>query len=270
MIWDANAPYQEAGVLSVSFAKGFQFVSGIHCGANNRRLVGVRVAALLIFGAALVGRATGQSTAQGPIQFEPAIQRFSALDEMKPPKSCSILFVGSSSFRLWTNLAEDMAPYAVINRGFGGSTIADINYYFSRVVAKYRPRAIMLYAGENDLAFGSSPRHVLADLQHFMDLKVKALGDAPVYFISIKPSKTRADEAEQQVEVNGDVQRMSMERNDLHYLDVRTAMISAGRDQDIFGSDGLHMTHAGYAIWSQALRPVVAREYSRQRNCDGA
>lgn len=101
-----------------------------------------------------------------------------------------------------------------------------------------------------------------------MDLKVRSLGNSPVYFISIKPSLERANDYRRQIEVNDGVRRMTIERHDLVYVDIRTAMISKGRIKNIFGSDGLHMTHAGYAIWSGVLRPIVAREYSHPSRCD--
>jgi hypothetical protein len=65
----------------------------------------------------------------------------------------------------WRTLADDMKPLDVINRGFGGSQIAQVNHYVARIVINYRPRAVVLYAGENDLSWpwSKSPETVFGD-----------------------------------------------------------------------------------------------------------
>lgn len=191
--------------------------------------------------------------------FQSEIDGFAAADRASQPEPCGVLFVGSSSIRLWESLATDMAPYRVINRGFGGSTIADVNLHFDRLVAPYRPRAIFLYAGENDIADGRSPQKTVAEFRTFLGKKTRSLGTTPVYFISLKPSKARLDQLERQREVNAAVQRLAAERADLDYVDVASAMLAKGKPRDIFQSDALHMTEAGYRIWTRILRPQVVK-----------
>lgn len=199
-----------------------------------------------------------------PPPFQSEIEAFAAADRANPPPPCGMLFVGSSSIRMWESLAKDMAPHRVINRGFGGSTIADVNLHFDRVVAPYRPRAIFFYAGENDVDFGRSPEQTVAEFRTFMSKKTRALGSTPVYFISLKPSKARFTQLAKQWQVNAAVRQLAAARADLDFVDVASAMMDTGKPRDIFQSDALHMTDAGYRIWKRILRPKVAQAAKRR------
>jgi lysophospholipase L1-like esterase len=207
---------------------------------------------------------------KGPERFAPEIAAFAKADQAGMPAPCGFLFVGSSSIRFWKSLATDMAPLPVINRGFGGSTIADVDFYFDKVVAPYRPRAIVFYAGENDLTAGATPEQVAQDFARFMDLKTKAFGATEVYFISAKPSKLRFAELAAQADLNRRVQALAKARHDLAYIDVVPAMLENGAPKDIYVADGLHMTPAGYAIWTAIVKPVLEREAKKPASCKAA
>jgi lysophospholipase L1-like esterase len=204
------------------------------------------------------------SAAAAPLAPLPASARvagdvnaFAAQDVATPPPPCPLLFEGSSSIRRWTTLAADMKPYAVLNRGFGGSQISDVNAYFDRVVAPYRPRAIVFYAGDNDIHAGKTPDDVVADFKAFMALKRKALGHTRVYFISLKPSPSRLAEYPAQEDVNRQVKAMAETQHDLAVIDVVGDMMDEGKPKDIFVADGLHLAPAGYAIWTKDVRRVL-------------
>jgi len=187
------------------------------------------------------------------------IARFVEADRVALPAVCQVLFVGSSSIVNWKEtLATDMAPMPVINRGFGGSHIEYVNHWFDQIVAPYKPRAIVFYAGENDIDAGKSVERVVADFDEFMKRKTQALGDTPVYFISLKPSKLRFAQFPQQSQVNEAIRERSGQRADLHYIDIVPAMLDDhGKPKDLFVDDGLHMNAAGYAIWTRTVRAVV-------------
>ncbi len=217
------------------------------------------ITALLI--AAILWMHEPQAIAQqapGPEQFAAEIAAFSAADESHIDP-CAIAFVGSSSIRLWRALDTDMAPFTVVNRGFGGATIADVNYYFDALLGDGTPRAIFFYAGENDIADGQAPADVVASFRRFLDLKSEALGATPVFFISLKPSRQRFGQIGAQREVNHAIHRLARSRDDLRFVDVASAMMAHGEPRDIFIEDGLHMNADGYAIWTRILRPLVAR-----------
>lgn len=217
----------------------------------------IKFAALICALAALAAPAALSQTA-GPHRFAGEIAAFQQTDSASPPPACPIVFVGSSSIKKWTSLTEDMAPMVVLNRGFGGSQIDDVDYYFDQTVTAYRPRAIVFYAGDNDIAAKKSPAQVYADFERFMALKDYRLGHAtPVYFIAIKPSKLREDQMDLQAAANAKVRALSHVRSDLHYIDIVPAMLENGKPRDLFVADGLHMTREGYAIWTKIVRGAL-------------
>ena len=183
--------------------------------------------------------------------FDAAIAAFEEADRSAMPPGCATLFVGASSIRFWRSLKEDFPDRTVINRGFGGSTIWEVDHYFDRVVVPYRPKEIVFYAGENDLSAGRTPDEAYADFVQFMRLKEKALGATPVWFISAKPSKLRFDQLGKQSALNAKVRVLADMRDDLAYIDVVPAMRKPdGTPKDIFVEDNLHMTPEGYALWT--------------------
>lgn len=202
-----------------------------------------------------------------PERFAPEIARFAELDAATPPPTCAYLFVGSSSIRFWKSLTEDMAPYPVINRGFGGAHVSDVDFYFDKVVAPYKARAIFFYAGDNDLWAGKTPDQVMADFRTFLALKTEKLGQTPVYFIAVKPSKQRVAQLALQDQVNQAVRALAATRKDLRFVDIVPTMLEAGVPKDIFVADGLHMTPEGYALWTAVVRPVVELDAKEDRAC---
>lgn len=188
-------------------------------------------------------------------RFDAAIAAFEASDKAAMPPRCATLFVGASSIRFWTSLKEDFPERTVINRGFGGSTVWEVDHYFDRVVAPYQPKEIVFYAGENDLWIDKrTPDQVYSDFVQFMRLKEKALGSTPVWYISVKPSKQRFEQLATQADVNAKVKALADQRNDLAFIDIVPAMLKPdGTPKDIFVADNLHMTPDGYALWT----PIV-------------
>jgi lysophospholipase L1-like esterase len=219
-------------------------------------------------GYALAQTAVHTPAAQEPFRAE--IERFLEADKAAPPAPCQVLFAGSSSIVLWRNtLARDMAPLPVINRGFGGAQIADINHWFDQIVAPYRPRAIVFYAGDNDIDAGEVVTNVVSDFATFMERKTRALGQTPVYFISVKPSKLRFREFTEQSQVNDAIRALAARRHDLKYIDVVAPMLERGRPKDLFLQDQLHMAPEGYAIWTREIRAALLPD-ADERVCDQA
>jgi lysophospholipase L1-like esterase len=205
---------------------------------------------------------SGAVAAPAPIDLDrlaPEITAFEASDRADMPPPCADLFVGSSSIRFWRTLKQDFPDRTVINRGFGGSTIAEVNHFFSRIVTPYRPRRIIFYAGENDLDRGVTPAAAYEDFRTFIRLKDKALGDTPVWYISAKPSKLRIGQLPAQTDLNNRIRALSDRRRDLAYIDVVGPMMTPdGVPRDIFVADNLHMTPAGYAIWTPVVEAALA------------
>jgi lysophospholipase L1-like esterase len=192
-------------------------------------------------------------------RHEPEIRAFEAADRVSMPAPGGIVFVGSSSIKLWTSLATDFPGLPVLNRGFGGSTFPEANHYVARAVLRYRPRTIVLYEGDNDLALGRSPQTVLADYRQFVRLVRDSLPRARIVFISIKPSPSRWKLFDLQREANRLVRDVVATDTLLAYVDVVEPMLGAnGRPRPaLFVGDSLHMTPAGYAIWRTQVAPFV-------------
>lgn len=203
-------------------------------------------------------------------RFDSAIAAFEASDRQAMPPKCATLFVGASTIRFWSSLKEDFPDRTVINRGFGGSTVWEVDHYFDRVVRPYQPRQIVFYAGENDLWVDKrSPEAVYADFVEFMRLKENALGPTPVWFISAKPSKQRFEQLAVQARLNQMVKALAEARDDLAYIDIVPAMLKPdGSPKDIFVEDNLHMTPAGYAIWTPIVEAALkAGQPTRAPGC---
>ena len=191
-------------------------------------------------------------------QWNPAIAAFEAADRAHAPAPGSILFIGSSSIEHWKSLAADFPELSVINRGFGGSVISDSTFFADRIVAPYHARAIVMYAGDNDLQEGSSPEQVRDDFAAFVR-KARAVDPGvPIAFIAIKPSVARAALLPEIRQANALVSAYAATQKGVTYLDVFTPMLKEGAPQpDLFGEDGLHMNRRGYLLWINIIRPWV-------------
>jgi lysophospholipase L1-like esterase len=194
-----------------------------------------------------------------PTRFEAEIRAFEAADRASPPPARGVVFIGSSSIKNWTDVAADFPGVPVLNRGFGGSTLADVVYYADRIVLPYRPRLVVLYAGDNDLTLDRTPEQVLGYYRAFVARLRSALPAARLVFVSIKPSPSRRAYIDRARETNQRIQA-EIARDSLQtYVDVFTPMLDATRQPrpELFLADSLHMTRAGYLLWRALLAPVV-------------
>jgi len=222
---------------------------------NLRRIHGWLALPLLL--AAGLGNLPAQ-TQRDKAQWEPEIKAFEAGDRTNPPPKHAVLFVGSSSIRLWKTLAKDFPGQQVINRGFGGSRVADSTAFAERIIFPYEPRLIVFYAGENDLAEGETPEGVTADFRAFLGKIQAKLPDTHIAFISVKPSPLRWSLKEKMDSVNRQIAAM-MKGDKLAFIDIRAAMLGEdGKPKpEIFVADHLHMNAKGYALWVPVVKPFL-------------
>jgi lysophospholipase L1-like esterase len=188
---------------------------------------------------------------------EAEIRRFEESDRATPPPAGGIVFVGSSSIRMWRSLESDFPGLPVLNRGFGGSTFPEAIHYLPRIVLKYQPRTIVVYEGDNDLTFDWGPRQVADDYRSFVRAVRDSLPSARIVFISLKPSPSRWRLVDHVREANRLVREIVARDPLQSYVDVFTPMLGAnGRPApELFVADSLHMTSAGYAIWRTQVAP---------------
>lgn len=203
-----------------------------------------------------------ESESLDPDIWESAIEGYEAADAEEPADPGSVVFVGSSSILFWGSLSTDMAPMPVLNRGFGGSVIANVTHFADRIVLPYEPSAIVLYAGDNDIAFGSSADCTLRDFEAFVEHVRAAAPATPIYFISIKPSPSRIDLWTAMSRANALIEARAATSSALHFIDVSEAMLDEQGEPiaELFLEDGLHMTEAGYEIWTSIVRPILRED----------
>lgn len=195
-------------------------------------------------------------------QWEPVVRAWEAEDARVRRMPGSVVFVGSSSIRLWSTLAEDFPGTATINRGYGSSRVYDSVYYADRIVTVYQPSAVVFYAGDNDLSEGRTPRQVRDDFAAFVRKVHAAAPKARIGFVSIKPSPSRAALLPQAREANGLIRDFARGVRNVDYLDVFTPMLDAGGAprEELFLDDRLHMNRAGYEIWVGVVGPWLAKQ----------
>lgn len=188
-------------------------------------------------------------------RWQQSFDAFDAADREKQPLSGGVVFVGSSSIRLWNGLENTFDSVPVIQRGFGGSRMADCSENVRRLVLPYKPRLVVVYAGDNDLAEGDSPQDVLTSFRAFVAGVHETLPQTRIAYISIKPSPRRAALLPKVREANTLIQRYAAETANLDYIDVFTPMLDVdGQPRtDLYGPDRLHMNSAGYAMWKTVI-----------------
>ena len=192
-------------------------------------------------------------------RFEKEVARFEAADRDSMPPRDAVLFVGSSTIERWQDLKRDFPSVPVIQRGIGSTRLDDFVRFARRIVIPYHPRLIVLYAGDNDFADGQSAKNVYADFRDFVSVVHRALPQTEIVFISIKPSPSRWHLAPRMRETNALVKSFVRRNKRLRYVDVYTPMIGANGHPrpELFVDDSLHMSPAGYALWTQILKPLV-------------
>ena len=183
--------------------------------------------------------------------------RFAAEDAASPPPARPVVFTGSSSVRMWETLAADFPGVPVLNRGFGGSQVRDATWHLEQVALRYRPRQVLIYAGDNDINAGRTPEQVLADVRSFVAALRAELPDVRVGYLAIKPSPSRAEQLGRQQAANALVRDWAAAQEGVDFIDVATPMLdAAGQPRaGLFLDDRLHLNADGYALW----RGIVAR-----------
>jgi lysophospholipase L1-like esterase len=198
---------------------------------------------------------------QKPNPFEREITAFEAGDKTNPPPKGAVLFLGSSSIRMWKNVAKDFPDYHVINRGFGGSQIADSIYYADRVAIPYEPSAIVFYAGGNDINAGKSAETVFADFQTLVQKVQAKLPKTRIAYISVAPNPARWLQIERIRRANELIENYTRTDPRLSFINVHPQMLGTNGEPkpDIFLADRLHMNEKGYAIWKQVVGEQLPR-----------
>ncbi len=192
-------------------------------------------------------------------RWEKEIAAYEASDRSNPPPKGGVLFIGSSTVRLWKTLADDFPGFKVINRGFGGSEIVDSTHFADRLIFPHEPRQIFLRAGGNDLHAGRLPRAVAADFAEFVRVVHARLPKTEILFIGLCPAPARWGEADKNRELNRLVRQMALDMPRVGYVDADTISLdSDGRARpELFVKDRLHFAREGYMLLAERVRPFL-------------
>jgi lysophospholipase L1-like esterase len=227
--------------------------------AISRALVSV----LFIFSlsqAAWAQRAPAELQAAIDPKWTSTFDAFASADKQHMPEAGGVVFVGSSSIRLWDKLEQQFneAPI-VVKRGFGGSRMEDCANYLSRLVTPYQPRLVVVYAGENDLAEGRRPEQVLRSFTNFVEGVRATLPQTRIVYVSIKPSIARTSLLPEIRATNALIRDYVLSLDNSRFIDVHTPMLNASGlpRAELFREDKLHMNQAGYALWHTLIAPAI-------------
>lgn len=202
--------------------------------------------------------------AQNQPPYYDEIQHFKKLDSVQFPPKNAILFVGSSSIRKWEDVQSYFPDKTVINRGFGGSELSDAIRYANDIIIPYHPRQIVIYSGENDLAYSDNitPEIVLTRFKKLFNIIRSAMPGVPIIFISIKPSPSRKNLMPRMVIANTYIKQFLHSKKKTVFVDVYHKMLDEKGNPmpDIFLEDNLHMNAKGYHIWQKAIEPYLTKE----------
>lgn len=215
----------------------------------------------------LLSVSASESVAQSNWPFYSSIQEFKKQDSVSFPEKGGILFIGSSSIKRWDGLKKAFSAYPIIQRGFGGSEFKDILHYANDIIFPYQPKAIFLYAGENDLVKGSTVDKIYTVFLDLYSQIRKQLPQTEIYVISTKPSEKWLDYLDETIALNTKFKQLSDKKgSQLHYIDIFSQMVDekGSPKPDLFVSDQLHLSSKGYSLWVDAIKnqaPIFKNAY---------
>jgi len=208
-----------------------------------------------------------------PTRWEEAMQRFDEQDRVSPPPENAIVLTGSSSIARWNEQSvAALAPLTVIPRGFGGSVMEDVLYHLDRVALRYAPRAILIYEGDNDTAFGIAEETILGQFQEVVDRIHAELPETRIYVLSVKPSVSRLGVWDAAQRVSAGYREVASNDPLVHYVDVATPFLWEDGTvmDDIFVADNLHLNDMGNLIWGAAIRAALMPLEARHETAVGS
>lgn len=190
--------------------------------------------------------------------FDKEISQFKTEDSLQQPARNAIVFVGSSSFRMWKDVEKDFPGRKIINRGFGGSSLPHVIAYADEIIIPYKPKQVVIYCGENDFMSDNVTSEIVAG--RFITLYNKlrqALPRAEIVYVSMKPSPSRRHLMKDIAEANAAIRKFLQKERRTAYVDIWNDMLDneGAPREELFLSDMLHMNEKGYAIWQRKLAP---------------
>ncbi len=194
-------------------------------------------------------------------KWEKEVAAYEAADRQGPPPKGGILFIGSSTIRLWTTLAEDYPDHKVINRGFGGTEIVDSTHFADRLIFPHEPKQIFLRAGGNDIHAGRTPEEVAYDFAEFVRVVHARLPKTEILYIAVSPAPARWGETDKYRELNRLIREMALKMPRVGFVDSFDVSLSPDGQArpELFVKDRLHFSPEGYKLLAERVRPFLAQ-----------
>ncbi len=192
--------------------------------------------------------------------FENEIVDFRQQDKQNMPAQGGILFIGSSSIRMWDDLEERFPEAPITKRGVGGCELSHfLAFYMDSIVYPYQAQHVFVYAGENDIVNGKSAKAVASNFKALWKLLRKHNPDVSVYFLAIKPSTSRLQWTDAFMDANQRIAKFLRNKKQGHYVDVATVVLNDEGipDDSLFLGDQLHLNRQGYDRWEAVLKPYI-------------
>lgn len=233
-------------------------------------LAGLLVLVVLVVGwlGFRINQEIGKRNSENPLVWEADVAALEERTQKIPPPVNAIVFVGSSSIRLWNGLIEAMAPIRVIQQGFGGAKLHDLVYYADRLVNIYQPKAVVVFAGSNDITPGAvkPPQQILTLYQQFV-AKVRATNpNLPIYYIAITPTPRRWEVWPNAQAANAVIQAYSERTAGLFYIDTGPSLMDSSGQPDLenYSFDKGHLSDKGYNVWTSIVRPRLLEDFPQK------
>jgi lysophospholipase L1-like esterase len=209
--------------------------------------------------ALLISGVFGQAKEAETPPFQNEIIAFEQADKADFPPKNAILFTGSSSIRYWTNLQESFPGKKVINRGFGGSGLWDLNYYAGRIIFPYTPKQVVIYSGENDIANGKTAEEVFDAFKLLVENIRQKLPRTKIAYVSMKPSPSRMATLPEVKKANTLIESYLKKTRAGAYINIFDPMLDSTQQPrpELFLEDRLHMTPKGYELWTSIIKPYL-------------
>ena len=193
--------------------------------------------------------------------FAGIVNTWTAQDKLSPPPPDGLVVIGSSSIRFWKTLQKEFSAWQITQRGFGGSRLIDVALLAEKLILPYKPRAVMIFAGTNDIAGGVAPATVMTAYRCLVQKIQKSLGDIPILFIGITPTPSRWARWSKSNQVNTEVKQLAAKWSGLTYIDTPSVFLKTGQppDASLFVSDRLHLSVVGYTLWNSVVKPALTK-----------
>lgn len=220
------------------------------------------VASVAVIGLS-IHQASLKTQSDDPLVWEEDIVAFEALDAAGAPPRDAILFVGSSSIRLWHTLTEDMAPLPVIQRGFGGARMHDVVHYADRIITPYRAHAIVIFVGANDIKFSDTPMDAAAVIEQGLETLLRTIRreqpTVEVFYIAITPTIVSWEKFEAVEAANASAEAVLAQDPHAHFIATADLFLDENGEPDktLYQFDGLHLSTEGYALWTGRIKPLL-------------